>query len=108
MIEQWGLPAQRVPNLNMARSAGNPFLSPQQVCDLHQMIVNDVRELIRRQAVWFQDDEIIHICILEDHIPMQFVVDIRLAPQWQRYPHGSCETVAVNGSHLLEPPLTAG
>src|SRR2546425_7953634 len=75
MIEQRWLPSQRLPDVYMPWRARYPFLAPQQVCYPHQMVIDDVREMISRKTIRFEYDFIINIGILEDDVAMKLVVD---------------------------------
>ncbi len=61
MRETRRFPAQRFVDHELARRVGDMVFPAQHVRDLHQVVVDDDREVIRRDAVAFDDDEIARV-----------------------------------------------
>jgi hypothetical protein len=57
----------------MLGCGAEPLLPPDDVCDPHQVIVNDVREVIRRVAVALDEHLVIKDMVLENYLPMDHV-----------------------------------
>jgi hypothetical protein len=49
------------PSAALAKKAHRAYLASQDMCDAHQVVVNDIGEVICRPLIGFEDDEIV-IC----------------------------------------------
>ena len=58
MAEFRMLPAKSSVHLNMERGRRNPFLSAHYMADFHQVVVNDVCQMICRKSVAFEQNRI--------------------------------------------------
>ena len=65
----------------MQRQAVHPFIAPQDVTDLHQMVVDDVGQVIGRNAIRFHQDRVLQDGILKGDIAPDEVVDGDVAVQ---------------------------
>src|SRR5579875_1157140 len=79
VVEFGNLPAQRLVDVDVTRGAGNPLLTAQDMCNAHQVIVDDVRQVIGGQSIGFEYDEIVDVGVVESDITMQLVMHDGLA-----------------------------
>ena len=63
-----------------------PLLRPDHVGDPHQVVVDDVRQVVRREAVALQQDLVVDLRVVEPDLAPQQVVDDRLARGRHREP----------------------
>src|SRR6185437_9078091 len=81
------LPAQEVVQQNVLRGAADPLVATQDVGDLHQVVVDHVRQVIRRPAVGLEQYLIVDQLVLEGDLATKDVVKRRLSGFWHRQTH---------------------
>ncbi|GBD19556.1 hypothetical protein HRbin27_02063 [bacterium HR27] len=78
MTEHRHLPAESTIELGMERRRRDPLFRPQDVRDLHGVIVDDVRQMVGREAVRLEQDEVLQQPVLVGDLAAQEVDDRRL------------------------------
>src|SRR5947209_531869 len=91
----------------MTWCARYPLLCSHDMCNAHQMIINNVREVIGGQSIGLEEYSIINISILEGHVSVQFVVDNRFALKRHGKTHYPCHTSRLICGTLLITQVTA-
>ena len=69
------LPAERRVELQVLRRGADPLLGAHDVADLHEVIVDDVREVVRREAVRLEQHLIVDLLVLERDLAAEAVLD---------------------------------
>src|SRR5258708_34399577 len=87
--------------------AGDPFLGSQQVCDAHQVVIDDMCEMIGRQSIGFEYDGVVKVGIFKADIAMKFIVDSCLTFQRHGKPYHPCQTGIVMCSTLTSTQIAA-
>ena len=96
--EQRRLPAERPVDEDVTRRARQPLLGPQYVADLHGVVVDDVGQVVCREAVRLQNDEIVYQGVLERDVAPDEIVEHGRAVAGHREPRDR------DGSAPVEPP----
>ena len=58
------LPAERAVEVHVQRHAADPLVPAQDVRDRHEVVIDDVREVVGREAVRFDQDRIAHLAVV--------------------------------------------
>src|SRR5260370_28110997 len=87
--------------------AGDPFLGSQQVCDAHQVVIDDMCEMIGGQSIGFEYDGVVKVGIFKADISMKFIVDSCLAFQRHGKTYHPCQTGSVICCTLLFAEIAA-
>ena len=61
MNEFWRFPSERFVQKNVLGTAVDPFLASNDVCDVHQVIIDHVGEMIGRESIRFPKHLMIHL-----------------------------------------------
>ena len=81
------LPAERLVELHVLGRRRQPLLGADHVRDLHQVIVDDVGEVVGREAVGLEQDLVVDLRVLELHLAAQAIDEHDLAGARHRQPH---------------------
>ncbi len=81
MPEARELPAEGIVEQDVFRGGGDPLFGADDVGDLHEVIVDDVGEVIGGEAVGLHEDLIVDVGVLEGDVSAEFVAEGR----WKRW-----------------------
>src|SRR5579859_10764 len=107
MIDQRRLPSQCIPYVDVTRRAGNPLLGAQEMGNLHQMIVNDMREMVGWESIRLENNEIIDVGILEGDVAVQLVMHNRFTVDGHGKAHRPGDARGIVGGAFLRAQVAA-
>ena len=107
MGEPRRLIAERLIEEDVAGRAREPLVSSHDVADLHEVVIDDDGQVVRRVAVRFQQHEVVQRLVLEDDVSAQDVVRHRLAGKRRLEPHNRCDATRLPLGALLGRQVTA-
>ncbi len=63
------------------RSARQPFFAPDDVRDVHQVVVHDIGEVVSGHTVGFQQHLVVQFAALEHHVAANHILDVDALPR---------------------------
>ena len=69
------LPSKCLIQTVVFRCRGKIFISADNVCDSHQMVIDHVRKIVSRESIGFDQDHIIQFCIRNRDISVNLIVE---------------------------------
>ena len=88
ILGQTVITEQRLPQDLLAWRVVEVLLAPNDVCDLHEVIVHHAGKIVRGEAVTLLDDEVCDLCRIKGDLTSHHVCDHNRGLQWNREPHG--------------------
>ena len=76
------LPSERFVEKNVFWSGAKPFISSDDMCDFHEMVIDDIREMVGGKSIRFKKDLIIDIGPWVGDLSFDGIGEYTLSREW--------------------------